>query len=219
MRYGLRRFLIGEDAAVAKKAEIKRYPLNMRTTKEVREKLERAASESGRSLAQEVEFRLERSFEREALVGEIRQNVRDDVSDSLRRQMPLWEERFVKTLASEWSKTLTMPEFSEWSAKKAKRGRREVSGEVSPSGTSWVRLGKESDWKQVRSKILQLWGELTDDDLLTIEDGRVELVRKIQERYGIAKDEAEEQVHRSEIYRDMSRAGLIQKSGSRRAKP
>jgi hypothetical protein len=42
--------------------EGKRYPLNMRTTKEVREKLEAAASESGRSLAQEVEFRVQQSL-------------------------------------------------------------------------------------------------------------------------------------------------------------
>ncbi len=40
----------------------KRYPLNMRTTKVLRDSLEAAAIESGRSLAQEVEFRLEQSF-------------------------------------------------------------------------------------------------------------------------------------------------------------
>ena len=43
-------------------AESKRSPLNMRTTKETRSKLEEAAEKSGRSLAQEVEYRLERSF-------------------------------------------------------------------------------------------------------------------------------------------------------------
>lgn len=43
----------------------KRYPLNMRTTKETRERLEAAASANGRSLAQEVEVRLERSFAEE----------------------------------------------------------------------------------------------------------------------------------------------------------
>ena len=46
----------------AKKAAGKRYPLNMRTTLELREKIERAAKESGRSLVQEVEYRLELSF-------------------------------------------------------------------------------------------------------------------------------------------------------------
>ena len=43
----------------------KRVPLNMRTTRETREKLEKSAAGSGRSLAQEVEYRLERSFAQE----------------------------------------------------------------------------------------------------------------------------------------------------------
>jgi hypothetical protein len=43
----------------------KRYPLNMRTTKEIRDKIESAATVSGRSLVQEVEFRVERSFQEE----------------------------------------------------------------------------------------------------------------------------------------------------------
>jgi len=41
----------------------KRYPLNMRTTRDLREKVEAAARASGRSLVQEVEHRLERSFD------------------------------------------------------------------------------------------------------------------------------------------------------------
>ena len=40
----------------------KRIPLNMRSTRELRDKLERAAAASGRSLVGEVEHRLERSF-------------------------------------------------------------------------------------------------------------------------------------------------------------
>src|SRR5262245_54272080 len=47
----------------------KRYPLNMRTTKELRDKIEEAATASGRSLVQEVEFRLERSFKDEDAYG------------------------------------------------------------------------------------------------------------------------------------------------------
>jgi TraY domain len=47
----------------------KRYPLNMRTTRETRERLEAAAIASGRSLVQEVEFRLERSFVQENALG------------------------------------------------------------------------------------------------------------------------------------------------------
>ena len=40
----------------------KRFPLNMRTTKKIRDELQAAAHASGRSLAQEVEHRLEQSF-------------------------------------------------------------------------------------------------------------------------------------------------------------
>jgi hypothetical protein len=48
----------------------KRYPLNMRTTKELREKIEAAARTSGRSLVQEVEFRLELSFNQDSVIRE-----------------------------------------------------------------------------------------------------------------------------------------------------
>ena len=49
-------------------------------------------------------------------------------------------------------------------------------------------------WKQLKGKIKEKWGKLTDDDL-TRANGDVEyLAGKVQERYGIARDEAEKQV-------------------------
>jgi uncharacterized protein YjbJ (UPF0337 family) len=57
---------------------------------------------------------------------------------------------------------------------------------------NWDRI--EGNWKQFRGQVQQQWGKLTNDDLDTVEGRRVELVGKIQERYGIAKDEAEKQV-------------------------
>jgi uncharacterized protein YjbJ (UPF0337 family) len=57
---------------------------------------------------------------------------------------------------------------------------------------NWDRI--EGNWKQFTGKAKQQWGKLTDDDLTVVEGRRVELVGKIQERYGIAKDEAEKQV-------------------------
>jgi predicted HicB family RNase H-like nuclease len=57
----------------------KRYPLNMRTTKELRDKIESAATVSGRSLVQEVEIRLERSFQEEEIeksTGTVKLQVR-----------------------------------------------------------------------------------------------------------------------------------------------
>ena len=43
-------------------------------------------------------------------------------------------------------------------------------------------------------KVRQQWGKLTDDDIDVIAGKRDEMVGRIQERYGIAKDEAERQV-------------------------
>jgi len=43
-------------------------------------------------------------------------------------------------------------------------------------------------------KMKEQWGKLTDDDLTTVEGKRDILVGRIQERYGIAKDEAERRV-------------------------
>jgi uncharacterized protein YjbJ (UPF0337 family) len=49
-------------------------------------------------------------------------------------------------------------------------------------------------WKQLSGQCQQQWGKLTNDDLNVIDGKREELVGKVQERYGIAKEEAEEQV-------------------------
>lgn len=50
------------------------------------------------------------------------------------------------------------------------------------------------NWNQFKGHVKQQWGELTDDELDVIEGKRDILVGKIQERYGISKAEAEEQV-------------------------
>ncbi len=49
-------------------------------------------------------------------------------------------------------------------------------------------------WKQMTGKIRTKWGKLTDDDLTVIGGHKDQLVGRIQERYGIQKDEAERQV-------------------------
>ena len=51
-------------------------------------------------------------------------------------------------------------------------------------------------WHQLKGKIKEEWNELTDDELDAAE-GRAEYVAgKIQERYGIAKDEAERRIEK-----------------------
>ncbi len=49
-------------------------------------------------------------------------------------------------------------------------------------------------WKQVKGQARQRWGKLTDDDLDRIDGEREQLVGKLQESYGLAKDEADRQV-------------------------
>ena len=51
-------------------------------------------------------------------------------------------------------------------------------------------------WKQIEGKVRENWGKLTGDDIEVIHGHREQLVGKIQERYGIARDEAERQVER-----------------------
>ena len=46
------------------------------------------------------------------------------------------------------------------------------------------------DWNRVEEK----WGQLTDDDLTAINGSREQLEGKIQERYGIAKDQARKDI-------------------------
>lgn len=50
------------------------------------------------------------------------------------------------------------------------------------------------NWKQFKGKLKEKWGKLTDDDITVIEGKRDQLVGKIQERYGYAKDQAEREV-------------------------
>lgn len=52
----------------------------------------------------------------------------------------------------------------------------------------------KGNWKQMRGQVKQKWGKLTDDDLDLIDGKRLELAGRLQERYGIAKDEAERQI-------------------------
>ncbi|MEW4529369.1 MAG: CsbD family protein [Maioricimonas sp. JB045] len=53
----------------------------------------------------------------------------------------------------------------------------------------------QGKWKQAKGQAQQKWGKLTDDDLDVVDGKREELVGKVQERYGIAKAEAEQQVN------------------------
>lgn len=49
-------------------------------------------------------------------------------------------------------------------------------------------------WKQVKGRIKEQWGRLTEDDLDVIAGKRDQLLGRIQQRHGVARDEAERQV-------------------------
>jgi uncharacterized protein YjbJ (UPF0337 family) len=57
---------------------------------------------------------------------------------------------------------------------------------------NWDQL--KGKWTQMKGQAKQEWGKLTDDDLDRAAGDRDVLAGRIQERYGIAKEEAERQV-------------------------
>lgn len=57
---------------------------------------------------------------------------------------------------------------------------------------NWDRI--EGHWAQTMGKAKEQWGKLTDDDLTVIAGRRDQLAGKIQERYGVAVEDAERQI-------------------------
>ena len=52
----------------------------------------------------------------------------------------------------------------------------------------------KGQWTQLKGQVREQWGKLTNDDLDLIQGRGEQLIGKIQERYGIARDEAQKQV-------------------------
>ena len=52
----------------------------------------------------------------------------------------------------------------------------------------------EGSWEQMKGKAKILWGKLTDEELTKTRGERQELIGKLQERYGYAKQKAESEV-------------------------
>ena len=50
----------------------------------------------------------------------------------------------------------------------------------------------QGTWKQIRGKVQEQWGELTDDDVAASEGKRDILAGKLQERYGLSTEEADD---------------------------
>jgi len=52
----------------------------------------------------------------------------------------------------------------------------------------------EGKWNQLKGRVREQWGKLTDDDLDVIAGKRDQFLGKLQERYGLEKAEAEKQL-------------------------
>ncbi len=48
-------------------------------------------------------------------------------------------------------------------------------------------------WKQIKGSIKEKWGKLTDDEITQLEGHSEQLVGKLQEKYGLEREEAERQ--------------------------
>lgn len=49
-------------------------------------------------------------------------------------------------------------------------------------------------WKQLKGRLKEQWGKLTDDDLDVIAGQRDQLLGRIQERHGLAHEDADHQL-------------------------
>ena len=58
----------------------------------------------------------------------------------------------------------------------------------------WDQIGAK--WEQFKGSMKQEWGKLTDDDLDYVAGTRDRLVARLQQKYGVTKEEAELQADR-----------------------
>jgi uncharacterized protein YjbJ (UPF0337 family) len=77
----------------------------------------------------------------------------------------------------------------------------------------------QGNWQQLKGKIKQKWGKLTDDDLTRAEGDKDYLVGKLHEQYGLAKDRAKDELDNlgyseKDFEGSAGRAGRMDLSGS-----
>ncbi|MBV8864753.1 MAG: CsbD family protein [Acidobacteriaceae bacterium] len=51
----------------------------------------------------------------------------------------------------------------------------------------------EGKWKQLKGSVKQRWAKLTDDDVTALSGKKDELIGKLQERYGITREQAQKE--------------------------
>ena len=56
----------------------------------------------------------------------------------------------------------------------------------------------EGRWLQLKGKIKEEWNDLTDDEFEEAEGEAMQMIGKIQAKYGISKEAAEKRIHELE---------------------
>jgi uncharacterized protein YjbJ (UPF0337 family) len=54
----------------------------------------------------------------------------------------------------------------------------------------------KGQWMQLKGKIRQQWGKLTDDEIDQLQGNAEQLIGRVQERYGYTRQQAEQEVDR-----------------------
>lgn len=74
----------------------------------------------------------------------------------------------------------------------------------------------KGEWSLIKGKIKEKWGKLTDDDLTEINGKREQLLGKIQKKYGLAKEKAEQELDQWEKRSDDKSHSREDESGRKR---
>jgi uncharacterized protein YjbJ (UPF0337 family) len=72
------------------------------------------------------------------------------------------------------------------------RGSRSAARQTQRKNMNWDRI--EGNWKQFSGSAKERWGKLTDDQLKATAGKREQLGGKLQEVYGISREEADKQM-------------------------
>ena len=67
-----------------------------------------------------------------------------------------------------------------------------MTNKTDKTGGLWDQIA--GSWKQVRGEAKKEFGKLTDDDLIQVAGQRDILAGKVQQRYGIAKEDANRKI-------------------------
>lgn len=62
----------------------------------------------------------------------------------------------------------------------------------------------QGKWDQLKGSVKEKWGDLTDDDLTQISGHQDKLSGKLQEKYGWAKERADDEINRFFVDKDKS---------------